>query len=250
MSRMIFRCLLLLMLVAASASAATLPATPPNYVVDLAGIIDDSTESKLDGYLAELERRTSAQVIVLTVDTIDGQDIEGYSLKVAEQWKLGKKGRDNGILMTFAMKERRYRFEVGYGLEGILPDSLVGSIGRQLIVPNFKRGDYAAGVAQATLEVAGIIAKNAGVEITGMPTRHPVSERVSKRAGPVQLVFLALFGVVMLYLFIRHPALFLLFLMSGGSGRGGWSDGGGFGGGGFGGGGGGGFGGGGSSGGW
>ncbi len=242
------------MLAAASAFAAAIPETPPDYVVDLAGVINANTKASLDGYLAELERKTSAQVIVLTVDTIEGQDIDGYSLQVAERWKLGQKGKDNGLLILFAMKERKYRFEVGYGLEGILPDSAVGSIGREYIVPAFRRGDYSAGVAQATLAVATIIAKSAGVEITGMPVREiSRQQQVSgRRAGPGQLIFMVLMGIVMLYLFIRHPRLFILMLlMSGGGRRGGWGDGGGGGGfGGFGGGGGGGFGGGGASGGW
>lgn len=231
-----------------AAYAAELPAVPPDYVVDLAGIVDDGTERAIDGYLRELEQKTSAQVVVLTVDTIDGQDISSYGLQVAERWKLGQKGKDNGMLIVFAMKERKYRFEVGYGLEGILPDSMVGSIGREYIVPYFKAGEYGKGVAGAAMVTAGLIAKDQGVEITGMPVQRISRTKAAKRGGPAQLAFMVLIGIVMLYLFIRHPRLFLLMLLaSGGHGRGGgqWSGGGGFGGGG-----GGGFGGGGASGGW
>lgn len=234
-----------------------LPQQPLNHVVDLAGIIDDGTEAQLDGYLLELEQKTTAQFIVLTVTSLEGESLEAFSIATAhDKWKLGQKGKDNGVLLVVALNDKKYRFEVGYGLEGMLPDSLTGSIGRQYLVPNFRKGDYSTGAVAAALAVATTIASGSGVEITGMPklqTRtYPAGPRRGGGLANKILALLFLLGAVIL--FIKNPRLFMLLLLAssmGGGRRGGWGGGGGFGGGGsFGGGGGGGFGGGGSSGGW
>ncbi len=228
------------------ASTPKPPATPRNYVVDLAGIIRDDVERKMDSYLRELEQKTTAQMIVLTVQSLDGESIDGFSLRIAEKWKLGQKDKDNGVLFTVASKDRKYRFEIGYGLEGILPDSLVGSIGRQYIVPYFRKGDYSTGIYAAVVAVAQEIAGSKGVTITGMPTVRVSGKRAGKKMGLPGIILTAVFLIFAVILFIKNPRLFLLLLLfSGGGRRGGWSGGGGFGGGG-----GGGFGGGGASGGW
>jgi len=248
----------IVLLLASSAFADAVPEMPSAYIVDLAGVVEDSVEMRLNGLLQELEQKTTAQVLVLTVRSLEGADIDTFSLEVAEKWKLGQKGRDNGLLMVFAMEDRKYRFEVGYGLEGILPDSLVGSIGRDTVVPNFRKGDFTGGITAATLAVANIIAQDSGVEITGMP-RISVPDRSrglpAGKPGILGSILSVLFVIGLIYLLIRHPRLLLLmFLFSGfGGRRSSWGGGGGFGGGGFGGfggGGGGGFGGGGASGGW
>jgi uncharacterized protein len=241
---------------ASVAHAVELPAMPRNHVVDLAGIVDDRAEAQLNGYLLELEQKTTAQVVVLTVMSLEGRPIDEFSLSVAhDKWKLGQKGKDNGVLIVVAAQDRKYRIETGYGLEGILPDSLVGSIGRQYMVTRFKQGDYTGGIAAATIVVADIIAKDSGVEITGMPRvtyqRRPARGAEGEGPGILGYIFTILFFVAMIYLFIKHPRLMILFLLFSGTGRrGSWGGGGGFGGGSFGGGGGGGFGGGGASGGW
>ncbi len=228
------------------ASTPKPPATPGNYVVDLAGIIRDDVERKMDNYLRELEQKTTAQMIVLTVQSLDGESIDGFSLRIAEKWKIGQKGKDNGVLFTVASRDRKYRFEIGYGLEGILPDSLVGSIGRQYIVPYFRKGDYSTGIYAAVVAVAQEIAGSKGVTITGMPTVRVSGKSAGKEMGLPGIILTAVFLIFAVILFIKNPRLFLLLLLfSGGGRRGGWSGGGGFGGGG-----GGGFGGGGASGGW
>ncbi len=246
--------IIFLIVVVSSAHAVELPAMPRNHVVDLAGIIDDSVEAQLNGYLLELEQKTTAQVVVLTIQSLEGESIEDFSLSVAhDRWKLGQADKDNGVLILITMKEKDYRFEVGYGLEGILPDSLVGSIGRQHVVPAFRQGDYTGSMAAATIVVADIIARDSGVEITGMPRvryqGRPGRDVEGEGPGIVGSIFAVLFFIALIYMFIKHPRLLILFLLFSGMGRrDSW--GGGFGGGSFGGGGGGGFGGGGASGGW
>jgi len=235
--------------------AADIPAIPANPVVDLAGIIDDAVETKINRYLRELERKTTAQMAILTVKSLEGQTIEEFSLAIAhDQWKLGQKDKDNGVLLAVVLNARKYRIEVGYGLEGLLPDSLVGGIGREYLVPYFKRGDYSTGIYTATLVIANKIASDAGVKISGMPAvqkADPVKKR-NRTSGPLGKIISLVFFLIMLIVFIKNPRSFLalLLLSSMGGRRGHWGgSGGGFGGGGFGGGGGG-FGGGGASGGW
>ena len=241
--------LLFVVMFAAPALGANIPNRPRDYVVDLAGVVDDRVEQKLNGYLKELEQKTTAQVLVLTVATTDGVPIEDFSLQVAEKWKLGRKDKDNGLLLTFAISDKRYRFEVGYGLEGILPDSLVGTIGRDVVVPNFRKGDYTTGVALAAITVADIIARDAGVKIGGMPAVNRTQS--ARKGGPGSIIISVLFIILFFYMLVRHPRmLFMLIMFSAMGGRGGGRGGFGGGGGSFGGGMGGGFGGGGASGGW
>ncbi len=243
----------------ASASTPQPPAMPRDYVVDLAGVMNDSVKTKLNGMLQELEQKTSAQVLILTVQSLDGESIEEFSFNTKEKWKLGQKGKDNGVLIVVALKDRKYRLEIGYGLEGVLPDSMVGSIGRQYFVPYFRQGDYNSGIYAVTVAIANVIASNEGVEITGMPRLLPQNERISgKPIGAFETLIFGIFIFIGLVLFITHPrqCFLILLAMNMGGRRGGWSGGsggfGGFGGGGgsFGGGGGGSGGGGGASGGW
>ena len=243
---------------AAVVCAIEIPAPPPDPVVDLANIIDGSIRSKLNGYLRELHQKTTAQVAVLTIKSLEGQSLEDLSITVAhDKWKLGQRGKDNGVLMLIALAEKKYRIEVGYGLEGILPDSLVGSIGRQYLVPYFRKGDYSSGIYAAALIIANEIAGDAGVKISGLPAVEKSRQTRSskKSSGPFGKIMSLLIFLVIFFIFIRNPRSFLAFMllsaMGGRSGHWGRS-GSGFGGGGFGsfGGGGGGFGGGGASGGW
>jgi uncharacterized protein len=255
--RLLASTLLILIITVSLAVASTPepPATPRDYVIDLAGVVQGDARDRLNAVLKELEQKTSAQVLVLTVQSLDGQSVEEFAFNTKEKWKLGQKGKDNGALIVVAVKDRKYRLEIGYGLESVLPDSLVGSIGREYLVPYFRKGDYSTGIYAAALVVADTIASHEGVKVTG--TRDIGRPRTVNVSGPksaFKAVVAGIFILIALVLFITHPQqCFLLLLASSiGGGRGGWSGGGsgGFGGGSFGGGGGGSGGGGGASGGW
>jgi uncharacterized protein len=257
--RAVFPAILFVCFVSISIShSAGVPESPYNYVVDLADIVDNATENRLNGYLQELEQKTTAQLVVLTIKSLEGQSIEDFSIKIAhDKWKLGQKEKDNGVLFLISVADRKYRIEVGYGLEGVLPDSMVGSLGRNLLVPLFRKGEYSKGIFLTAVAMANEIAMDAGVHIQGMPS---VNRRVQpiikdKPDGLLHTIMTIGFLIVIVILFIKNPRLFLMLLLfsSMGGRRGSWGGGGGFGGGGFGGfggGGGGGFGGGGASGGW
>jgi uncharacterized protein len=242
-----------------AASTPEPPAMPRDYAVDLAAVMSDAVKTRLNGLLQELERKTTAQVLILTVRSLDGESIEEFAFNTKEKWRLGQKGKDNGVLIVVAVDDRKYRLEVGYGLEEVLPDSVVGSIGRRYLVPYFKQGDYDSGIYGAAIAVANTIASSQGVELSELPQVRP-RERVSgeKPLGPFEKLAVSIFIFIGLILFITHPrqCFLILLAMNMGGGRRGWSGGGGrfggFGGGGgsFGGGGGGSGGGGGASGGW
>ncbi len=237
---------------------------PTHYVVDRANVISADFERSLNGILQELEQKTKVQYIVLTILTTNGVPIEAYSIRQAEQWRLGRKDQQDGFLFVLATQDRKYRFEVGYGLEGIVTDGYCGRVGRDVLVPLMRQDRASQGVYQANLKVIQRIAKQKGVQLSGMPDlpRNPRGRR--RRAMP------CCGGLPLLLFFLLFMGggrggggmwLMLPFLMGGGFGGhrgyggygrsgsyGGGSFGGGFGG--FGGGMGGGFGGGGASGGW
>lgn len=116
-------------------------------VNDYGNILSAPAEHQLDAVLKELERTDSTQIVVLTIPSLEGEDIEGFSMRVAEQWKIGQKGNDNGAILLISKNDRKLRIEVGYGLEGSLTDLTSGRIIRDIIVPYFKRGDFDAGVS-------------------------------------------------------------------------------------------------------
>ncbi len=242
------------------ASTPEPPAVPKNYVVDLAGVINSNTRSQLNTTLQDLEHKTTAQVLVLTIQSLDGQSIEEFSFNTKEKWKLGQKGKDNGVLLVVAVKDRKYRFEVGYGLESLLPDSLAGEIGREILAPNFRQGDYSVGIQAAIAAVIRVISRQESGNTVGVYESH-VNNVDNDAQINIPGVLLCLLGLVPIFLiFVKWPLdankkeLRELWMGSGGGGHGSGGFGGGgfggFGGGSFGGGGGGSGGGGGASGGW
>jgi uncharacterized protein len=198
--------------------------------------------------LVQHEAETHHQITILTVPSLEGDPIEDFSLRVAEAWKLGDKKEDNGVLLLVAKEDRKMRIEVGYGLEGDIPDALAGRIIQNVMVPHFRKGDFSGGITAAT-NLLMDASRGKKVEIEG----GGASSKSSPGGGGRFIVLVLLF---LLFSFgSRSGLLFGLLALgaSGGRHRSGFG-GGGFGGGGFGGGGfsggGGGFGGGGASGSW
>ena len=128
-------------------------------VNDYAGVMSQEQTRSLETRLAQFEQETGHQVALLTIPTLDGEDIEGFSIRVAENWKIGKKGFDNGVILVVAVKDRRLRLEVGYGLEGVLPDAIAKRITSEYIVPRFRSQDYAGGIITGIDAVLKVIKK-------------------------------------------------------------------------------------------
>jgi uncharacterized protein len=163
---MMRRILALLVLISVGALAQEIPA-PQGYVSDYAEVLTPQTRDKLTALLQELEQKTTAQIAVLTVKTTQPYDDFEYALKVFDSWKIGQKGKENGALFFVAVEDRRVRIVTGYGLEGILPDGRVGAILDEFVLPEFREGRFDEGISKGVWAVALIIAKDAGVELTG-----------------------------------------------------------------------------------
>ncbi len=138
------------------------------WVNDFAGVISDEYRSKISDLIRELEEKTSAEIAVVSIESIAPYDEKGYARLLFDNWKPGKKGKDNGVLLLLAVRERRWRIETGYGVEGILPDGLCGEIGRNYIAPYFKQGKYGEGFYYGVAAIAKVIAQDAKREIGGL----------------------------------------------------------------------------------
>lgn len=166
--------------------------TPEMHVSDHANIIEKQTENSLNSFLAELEIKTGTQMIVLTVDTTGGIPIDQFSIDIANEWKLGQAQLDNGVLVVIAKEDRKYRIEVGSGLEAIIPDSFCREIANTLFIPNFRNGNYNDGIYQGTIAIINKIANNIGVTISGAPKKIHLPQRKSSGLSflPILLIFI------------------------------------------------------------
>lgn len=249
------RCALALaFLCAIAAPALAAPSFPPltGRVVDDAHILSEGTKAELTQKLEDLENRTSRQVVVVTLPSLQGYEIEDYGYQLGRAWGIGQKKLNNGVLFIIAPNERKVRIEVGYGLEPILTDALSSVILQEKVLPRFRDGDMEAGVVAGT----NAIVEQLLLDAPAAKARVAAAEKQVSRPqfNPVILIFIAfiIFSIFGRIFGRRRSGLGALpwIILGSGMGRGGWgSGGGGFGGGGFGGGGGS-FGGGGSSGSW
>ncbi len=162
---------------------------PDHYVDDRARVINPEHTQALNGLLQELEQKTGVQYIILTLYTTGGRPIEQFAIELLDQWQLGQKGKDNGVLFTLAREDRAYRFDIGYGLEGAITDAAAGQIGREVLVPYLKKGQYSQGIYEVNLRVIRRIAAHYHVSLTGMPAlpRQAVNQNPaygSRSPGP------------------------------------------------------------------
>jgi uncharacterized protein len=151
---------LLLVLCCLSALAQAAPTFPAltGRVVDVAGVLSPGTAEALDSLLAQHEKETSNQLVVVTLKDLQGYAIDDYGYQLARHWGIGQKGRDNGALLIVAPTERKVRIEVGYGLEGALTDATASNIIQTRILPRFRSGDYDAGVRAGVDAILAAIA--------------------------------------------------------------------------------------------
>ena len=154
--------LLVLLLILASPALASEPKFPPltGRVVDDAGVLSASTKSQLTDMLAAHERATGQQVVVVTLDSLQGYTIEDFGYQLGRHWGIGQKDKNTGALLIVAPKEHKVRIEVGYGLGGELTDAISRTIIEKYIVPSFKRGNYNAGVLAGTTSMLRVLGGN------------------------------------------------------------------------------------------
>ena len=209
---------------------------PTDYVSDYAHVLSPEAIARLDSIASQLDHsQANAQIAVVTVHTLDGDDSADYATTLFETMKIGKKGSDRGVLLLFAIDDHKRSIKVGYGLEGILTDARTGDIGRAM-VPALRANDYDGALTLGVTQIAQVIAADAGVTLNEDPAMAARPMRHQQHGGAGQLII-----IVLVLLFFGGSFLVRLLvgfglLSSWGRGGGGWG-GGGFGGGGFGGGG-------------
>ncbi|MBT7668866.1 MAG: TPM domain-containing protein, partial [Bdellovibrionales bacterium] len=133
-------------------------------VVDQAGVLSNRVEQALAQALGQIKRKNGHEIAVLIVGSLEGESIDGYSIKVVDSWQLGAKGKDQGVLFLVAIDDRKMRIEVGRGLEGVVPDIVAGRI-ISSVKPYFKKGDYQSGIVVGVAQIA----EKLGVKLQGAP---------------------------------------------------------------------------------
>lgn len=196
---------------------------PAGYVNDFAGVLAESEEQALKEIIEGLERDTTSELAVVTIETVKPLSIEEYSVRLFSKWGIGKQGKDNGILLLVAISDREVKIEVGYGLEGVLPDGLCGEIIRGYIIPEFKNARYGPGIIAGVREIVSVISGTKKTEVS--------------RGGvnPIVVIFLIFFAMVILQMLLQPRRRGLRGYGGSSYGSGGGSGFSGFGGGGFGG---------------
>jgi uncharacterized protein len=193
-------------------------------VNDFADVIPPDARERMARLSQELFDKTGTAVVVATVRDVGDNEPDMYANELYKAWGIGKKGEDKGVLVFLALKERKIRIETGYGVEGILPDGLVGEILDRYVVPYLKKGDYGTGLGNAVAAVAQVVAKDAGVTLTGDAVVRPLKRPADKQGGSI--LPLLLFFLVMIPLLATRQGramlpYLMIALMSGGRGGGG-----------------------------
>ena len=174
---------------------------------DRAELLSPSTQSTLTNRLVNYERTTGHQLALLTIPSLDGDPLEDFSIRVVEAWKLGKQGKDDGVLVLVVSKDHKMRIEVGYGLEGELTDATAGRIVHDVMAPRFRNGDYEGGIAAA---LDAIMLRTGGQASASSPTDPLASARPAKPrgllgrvvSGLVQFAFFGIFGFMFLFMWL------------------------------------------------
>jgi uncharacterized protein len=191
--------LLALLICAAPALAEVQVPSLTGRVVDQAGILTSAQESRLTAKLKGLEDKTTIQLVVVTLPSLRGAPIEDWGLTLGRTWGIGQKGKDNGVLLIVAPNDRELRIEVGYGLEGALPDATANAIVRNVIVPRFKAGSMADGISDG---VDAIIAAVTGTGESYALSRGELIQQTISNIAP--FIFIGFFVIIMIVNFIRQ----------------------------------------------
>lgn len=165
-------------------------------VNDTANLLSADARQRVEGMLQAFEKQNGAQIAVLTIDSLEGDVLEDYSMRVAETWKLGRKGIDDGVLFLIARDDRKMRLEVGYGLEGKLPDAICRRILDNVVRPRFRAGDFAGGIEAGVEAVIGTIEGKAGaVPVEAPDARQSLEDAPLAARIAGMLIFTLVVGV-------------------------------------------------------
>jgi uncharacterized protein len=166
-------------------------------VNDYAGLLSSTDRQRLESRLAERERATGAQVVVAIFRSLEGQSLEDFSIRLAQQWRIGQKSLDNGVILLVFADDRKVRLEVGYGLEPVIPDIVAGALIRDTLAPRFREQRYAAGIEAATDAIyARISGERVGTPPAGRGRAAPTG--VNPASLLLMLLIFGVFGVALL----------------------------------------------------
>jgi uncharacterized protein len=199
-----FASLFLLCVFAASFARAESPdklPKPTSYVADFAGVIDPASKENIEQLAWQVYSKAHATIEVVTVKSLDGQDIDSFTTALGDKWKVGPKSTDKGVLMVFAIQDHKDRIEVGYGLEGILNDAKVGDI-RRSMHDDLIQGQYGPALQSGVLQIANVIAADANVTLTQpQQTEAPTDTYQARhhRTNWVGIIFFIIFIALMLH---------------------------------------------------
>jgi len=192
------------------------------YVNDFANVITSTDERSMETLLLELEEKTTAQIAVVTVSTTQPLVIEEYAVGLFEEWGIGTKEEDNGMLILMAVNDRKVRIETGYGLEGAIPDALASQIVNQIMTPEFKQGNLSKGLLLGSVAVAQLVSKEYNIELTGSAHYAKVVEKLKPAHPAIALLrFIFTIGLFILIFGLRSGLLFYFILGATGRRRGG-----------------------------
>jgi uncharacterized protein len=180
---------------------ADYPPPSDRAVNDFAGLLSPRTVEQLEKLSRSLWEQSRDAVVVVTVESIAPETVEGYAVGLYKEWGIGEEGKDSGVLVLVAEKERKTRIEVGYGLEGIIPDAEASRIIRDLMLPSFRAGDYNRGVDLAVRAVIGCIARERGLEIADLEPEPRSTVRATgpkNKAAPVWLLPIVLLVMLLI----------------------------------------------------
>ena len=177
-------------------------------VVDKAGILSKNEFNKIEDFLLDLNNKSQVQIAVLIIPSLEGELIEDYSMQVAEKWKLGDKEKDSGALLVVAVKDKKLRIEVGYGLEENLTDSRSGQIIRNFIAPQFRSGNYGEGIYDGIKAMAAYASED-----ESLLKEIAVSDEDDEGGFPHILLFL-IFAYLMISKFLPGGLFWIFYLLS------------------------------------
>lgn len=168
---------ILSLLLSISALAIDLPdPTTDFFVNDFAGVIDKETEEELQIIGESLYKQTTAQVVVVTVESLDGYDVEEYALELGREWGVGSEENDNGVVLLLSESDRKVTIQIGYGLEGCLPDGKTGRILDEYAIPYLSNDDFSTGLAECYRAIVSVVCEEYGVELDEYDIDNYVSE--------------------------------------------------------------------------
>ena len=180
------------------------PIPPPQgWVNDYAQLISSQNKQQIENWAEELEKKTTAQIAVVTLKTVQPETIETYSVRLFDQWKIGQKGKDNGVLLVVAVYDHEAWITTGYGLEGTLPDAICSQIVNRDMIPYFKDYNYSEGIKKGVQAIVSLIAKEYGVQITGQENEVSESLNTAGSSNYDSLSFIFIFIFIILTLFMR-----------------------------------------------